>query len=122
MTVLAVAAGGALGSVLRFFLAGWVAGRLGAAAYGTLAVNVIGSFVMGVAFVILMERLSDMRLAPLVLTGCLGGFTTFSAFSLDAMRLWEAGQTSAMIAYVMASVLLSIIGLAIGLTLARAVL
>jgi CrcB protein len=53
-------------------------------------------------------------------TGILGGFTTFSAFSLDAMLLWERGDPGTAAAYVMASVLLSIAGLALGLTLIRA--
>ena len=120
MTVLAVALGGALGSALRFLVVGWVASRLGAVAYGTMTVNIIGSFIMGCVFVLLMERLGDARFAPFVMTGMLGGFTTFSAFSLDAMRMWEAGQTTAMIGYVAGSVVLSILGLALGLLAARA--
>ena len=79
-----VAIGGALGSVLRYLTVFAVGAPL-----ATMAVNIAGSFVMGVLFVALTNRL---HLSPLLMTGVLGGFTTFSAFSLDALKLYHSGQ------------------------------
>ena len=111
-SLIPIALGGALGSVLRF---------LTVAAFGaplaTLAVNVVGSFLMGAGFVLLAGRGSIA--GPLLMTGVLGGFTTFSAFSLDAAALWERGRPGLAALYVAGSVLLSIGGLFAGLALVR---
>lgn len=117
-----VAIGGAIGSVLRF-LVNVGALRAFGAAYpaGTLAVNVVGSFAMGVLAEGLARR-GAMHLAPLLMTGVLGGFTTFSAFSLDTLVLWERGQTAAALGYVALSLVLSIAALWAGLVLARGIL
>ncbi|MEE1613917.1 fluoride efflux transporter CrcB [Microvirga sp. CF3016] len=92
--------------------------------WGTLTVNVFGSLVMGVLTAWLIFKAGEGWSQPLRLfltTGILGGFTTFSAFSLDAVMLWERGQVGLAAAYVGASVLLSIAGLVAGLGLIRAV-
>jgi CrcB protein len=86
--------------------------------WGTLVVNVIGSFLMG-AIVIILAELSANRFAPLLMTGLLGGFTTFSAFSLDAVTLWQRGETMQAATYVAASVVLSLAALMAGLFVAR---
>lgn len=91
--------------------------------WGTLAVNVSGSLVMGLLAAWLASRAEaswsqDARL--LLMTGVLGGFTTFSAFSLDAWLLWERGAILHAGAYVLASVVLSIAALGAGLGLGRA--
>lgn len=91
--------------------------------WGTLAVNVVGSFAMGVLIGWLAFKAGEGWSQPTRLflaTGILGGFTTFSAFSLDAVLLWERGQAGLAAAYVAASVLLSILGLVAGLALVRA--
>lgn len=85
-----------------------------------LSVNVIGSFLMGV-FVIAAAQKGLTHLSPFVMTGLLGGFTTFSAFSLEAVTLFERGQIVAAGAYVALSVCLSIGGLMLGLWIARGV-
>jgi CrcB protein len=90
--------------------------------WGTLTVNVIGGFAMGVlagwlALKAGEEWTQSVRL--FVATGILGGFTTFSAFSLDAVLLWERGASAAAAAYVLASVVLSIAGLLAGLFVVR---
>jgi len=113
-TLTQVALGGALGSVLRYLTLSWVG-----APVATLAVNVLGSFVMGIFFVALTTR---TQLSPLLMAGVLGGFTTFSAFSLDAWKLWQAGQTGGALAYIAASVGLSLIAVALGATLTERVL
>jgi len=118
-----VAVGGAGGAVMRYLFAGWIGRMAGAGFMGTMAVNVLGSFLMGVCAVVMMERLpgSWARFSPLVITGFLGGFTTFSAFSLDAVYLLERGRTLVALGYIGGSVLLSMAGLVMGLSLARAV-
>jgi len=116
-----VAAGGAAGAVLRYLGGAWAGRLLGAGFAGTMAVNVVGSFLMGVLAAALMERVPGawQRMAPLLITGVLGGFTTFSAFSLDALYLLERGRHLAAAGYVVGSVCLSIAALYAGLTLAR---
>jgi fluoride exporter len=91
--------------------------------WGTLTVNVVGSFIMGAIAGWLASKAGEAWSQPLRLfltTGILGGFTTFSAFSLDAVLIWERGQSGLAATYVTASVLLSIAGLVAGLCLARA--
>ncbi|PVE23820.1 fluoride efflux transporter CrcB [Microvirga sp. KLBC 81] len=90
--------------------------------YGTLTVNVVGSFLMGAIAGWLAFKAGEgwsqhMRL--FLTTGILGGFTTFSAFSLDALLIWERGEMGLALGYVAASVVLSIAGLAAGLALVR---
>jgi CrcB protein len=90
--------------------------------WGTLTVNVSGSFAMGVLAGWLALKAGaawtpSMRL--FLATGVLGGFTTFSAFSLDAVLLWQRGQGAAAAAYVLGSVVLSIAGLLFGLFVVR---
>ena len=116
-----VAAGGAIGSALRF-AAGMAVLRAGFTGFpvAVLSVNVIGSALMGIAVVWLNQRgLADWQ--PFVLTGLLGGFTTFSAFSLEAYTLFERGQTGAAATYVALSVGLSLAGLVAGVALARGI-
>jgi fluoride exporter len=121
MNVALVAAGGAMGSVLRHFcnLAAlrWFGSNF---PWGTLSVNVLGSFVMGVFIELLARRFggsNELRL--FIATGVLGGFTTFSAFSLDFVILTERGAMGQALVYALASVVLSILALFFGLWLVR---
>ncbi|MEM1315803.1 MAG: fluoride efflux transporter CrcB [Pseudomonadota bacterium] len=122
MTVLQVALGGAIGAALRWWLAGAVTRWAGPGfPWGTFAVNVVGALVMGVAAAVMMERLPGAwgRFAPFLMTGVLGGFTTFSAFSLEALFLIERGRHAAAAAYMGGSVLACVLALWLGLTLVR---
>lgn len=88
--------------------------------FGTLAINVSGSFLMGLAvgyFAFRGGLPQEWRL--FLTTGVLGGFTTFSAFSLETALLWERGETGSAAAYVIGSVLLAILGLFAGLAIVR---
>ncbi|EKE43425.1 CrcB-like protein [Oceaniovalibus guishaninsula JLT2003] len=121
-TVLQVALGGALGSVLRLLVGtAWLraAGPLPLPA-ATLTVNVVGSAAMG-AFVVLAAQRDLMFLSPFVMTGLLGGFTTFSAFSLESVGLLERGEAGLAALYIGLSVALSLTGLWLGMIVARAV-
>lgn len=116
--LISVAIGGALGASARY-LTGQVLLRSagGGFPWGTLTVNILGSLLMGLAFVFLTQNAPKWM--PFLMTGVLGGFTTFSAFSLDAFQLYERGQTSAALTYVIASVVLSIAALIAGIAIAR---
>ena len=122
LTLSQVALGGAIGASLRH-LANIGAMRLFGSGFpvSTLFVNTLGSFLMGVLVSALAFK-GGMRFAPFLMTGVLGGFTTFSAFSLDAVTLWDRGQSLTAAGYVVASVGFSIFALALGSLLARAVL
>ncbi len=119
LAFLQVGLGGALGAMLRFG-AGLLALRLVGAGFpvGVLGVNVLGSFLMGLCVVYLGTR-GLTHLSPLLMTGVLGGFTTFSAFSLEAYTLFERGAVGQAALYVGLSVGLSIGALVLGVTLAR---
>ena len=117
-----VAVGGALGSVGRYVVGLAMTRLLGPAfPWGTLTVNVAGSLAMGVVFALVAGRNSlQPELRALLMTGFLGGFTTFSAFSLDLWALAERGETAAALAYGAASVVVSLAALVAGLALVRA--
>lgn len=121
MTFLSVALGGAIGASARFAV-NLAAARLFGMGFpvGTLCVNVLGSFAMGVLAVLLLDRASP--LAPFLLTGVLGGFTTFSAFSLDTLMLWERGEPGLALVYVILSVAASLLAVFAGLALGRSIL
>ena len=88
--------------------------------YGTLAVNVIGGFLMGLFIELLARRFEGSpELRLFIAIGILGGFTTFSSFSLDVAVLWERGELAIALSYMLASVILSIGALFLGLWLAR---
>tara|TARA_R110002049_G_scaffold48877_1_gene140432 strand:- start:1397 stop:1774 length:378 start_codon:yes stop_codon:yes gene_type:complete len=113
--VISVALGGAFGAVARYLVGMAVAFPL-----GTLAVNVLGSFAIGLVWTLFAVR-GLQAWFPLVMTGFLGGFTTFSAFSLDTLRLVEGGRYGAAGGYALASVLLSLVACALGLWLAKGI-
>jgi CrcB protein len=121
-TLAQVALGGAIGASARYLTNVAVLRGIGPGfPWATVIVNVAGSFLMGVLVVWLAEK-GAMRLAPFLMTGILGGFTTFSAFSLDAVVLWERGEPVQAAIYVAGSVVLSVAALIVGMALTRGVL
>ena len=121
-TLLEVALGGAVGASARYLTYAALSRAAGQGfPWATIVVNVAGSFLMGVLVVWLAEK-GSMRLAPFLMTGILGGFTTFSAFSLDAVVLWERGEPVQASVYVAGSVVLSVAALIVGMALTRGVL
>ena len=93
--------------------------------WGTLIINILGSLLMGIAAGYFVHRSGESWAQPARLfltTGILGGFTTFSAFSLDAVLLWERGAAGAAAFYVLGSVICALAGLVAGLALARGLL
>ena len=121
MNLLLVAFGGAAGSVLRYLVGVWTLRAFGPNfPWGTITVNIIGSFVIGLLVEIVARRFNaSAELRLLLVTGFLGGFTTFSAFSLDFMVLFERGQMMAAGGYLVASVFLALLAVFAGLSLGR---
>lgn len=121
MAYLLVFLGAGLGGAMRHGVNQLATQVLGVAfPYGTLAVNVTGSFAMGLLaeyFALRGHLPQDVRL--FLATGVLGGFTTFSAFSLDTISLWERGEWTGAAAYAAASLAFSLLGLVAGLMLVR---
>ena len=122
--ILAVAFGGAVGAVGRYLAVTQVSHWLGSGfPYGTLAVNVVGSFIMGALIEVFALVWSPSQVLRAFLTvGCLGAFTTFSTFSMETILLVERGETGQAAIYALASVVLSVLGFFAGLQLFRAVL
>lgn len=121
MQWLAIALGGALGSVGRFAAVSYLTPLFNYRfPFGTFAVNVIGSLLIGVAYVILVEKAAvsaEWRL--FFITGLLGGFTTFSAFSLELLQLWQGGHLLNAFVYALASVAVCLLMVFIGAFMAQ---
>ena len=115
--------GGAIGAGLRYLVGNAALRMFGPSfPWGTVIVNIVGSLAMGLLIGILAKRTGTPNEIRIFLaTGILGGFTTFSAFSLDAINLWERGNSTAAAGYVIGSVVLSLMALFAGLMIMRSV-
>ena len=118
---LAIGIGGAVGSLLRFWMSTWVHSFVGRGfPYGTLTVNVLGCLVMGVLFVLFTERFSDSTvLRAGILIGVIGGFTTFSSFSIETFNLIEQGAHLKALANAAGSLVLCIGATWVGVIIGR---
>ena len=119
--VIFIALGGALGALSRHGMAAFVNEQLGHRyASGTLIVNLLGSFAIGILYVLITEKLvihPDWR--QVLIIGFLGAFTTFSTFSLDAVLLWENGSAGLALLYVIGSVVCCVFAAGAAITLTR---
>jgi CrcB protein len=122
MTLVLIAVGGAAGAVARYMVDGWVLDRTGGELpWGTLVVNVSGSFVLGLLFAMAIERdvlAAEVR-GPLMI-GFLGAYTTFSTLMLESWRLWEDGAVALALGNLAVSALAGLVAVVAGLTLGRA--
>ncbi len=119
--LLAIAGGGALGAVMRFLVSSGVYRVLGKEfPYGTLTVNLLGSFFMGLCFILMVERnLVSMEWRSIIMVGFLGAFTTFSTFSMETLSLLESGELTRALLNILLSVTLCLVATWIGLTIGR---
>ncbi|MFO7894713.1 MAG: fluoride efflux transporter CrcB [Longimicrobiales bacterium] len=114
MKLLLIAAAGALGAVARYGLSGWVQGRATFFPWGTLVVNVLGSFLLGLAFRYLEATTLPAEWRQAVTVGFLGAFTTFSTFSYEAVAMIQDGDWHQAGWYVLASVALGLAAVVAG--------
>jgi CrcB protein len=123
MDSLWVALGGGLGATARYVLGGWVVARLGSGfPFHTLLINVTGSLAIGVLLVLLTERLVvDPAWRLLLVVGFLGGYTTFSSYTFEALSLLEEGDWMAATGYVLGSNGLGLVAAYLGMVLARVI-
>lgn len=119
--LLFIALGGAGGAVSRYLLANYIHNLTSHhIPFGTLAVNVLGSFMIGILYVLIIEKMlvhQDWR--SILIVGFLGAFTTFSTFSLESINLLEQGQVTSALFYVLASVTLCIFAVWLAIVLTR---
>ena len=119
-----VAAGGALGALSRFYISAWVYAHAGRAfPWGTLSVNLLGSFLMGFLTLYLLNRFPEsVQWRTMILTGFLGALTTFSTFSIETLDLLQKQAYIAALANVTLSVVLCIGAVAVGMFVAKWIL
>jgi len=119
--VLAIAVGGALGALSRYWVVGLASSLFERSfPYATLVVNVLGSFLIGVGYILIVERL---HIAPawhaVLMVGFIGAFTTFSTFSLETVSLIQDGRLVTALLYILSSVVVCLLATAAGILLAR---
>lgn len=117
----AVAIGGALGSIARYALSTYIFDISSHKfPYATLIVNVLGTFAMGILFVVIVERSAmPAEMRSLLMIGFVGAFTTFSTFSLDALGLWQNGHIFMSLVYMLATIILCLIAISSAIWLTR---
>lgn len=119
--VVAIAVGGALGALSRYWVVGLVT-RLFERSfpYGTLAVNILGSFLIGIGYIVIVERLHvASEWHAILMVGFIGAFTTFSTFSLETVSLMQEGRLMAALTYIFSSVLVCLLATVAGILLAK---
>ncbi len=121
LQAISIAAGGAVGALLRFWTSNGVHALLGRGfPYGTLSVNILGSLAMGFLYVLFLERMTvEPEVRAALLVGLLGAFTTFSTFSIETLNLMEQAEYAKALFNMILSVLGCVIAAWIGLKIGR---
>jgi len=123
VTIFGVAIAGALGALARYGLGGWLTSRFpGSFPWETFIINISGSFIIGLLFVIFTERLMPHpALRVSLMVGFVGAYTTFSTFSLETFRLIEDGAVGLALANIFGSVTAGLVAVYLGIVIARAI-
>ncbi|RTK96434.1 MAG: fluoride efflux transporter CrcB [Neisseriaceae bacterium] len=114
--------GAGFGGVCRFVLGSLIISIMGKNfPWATMSINLIGSFLMGFLFVLISNRLADLAplLTPLILVGILGGFTTFSSFSIETLKLIQNGKLAYALTYVLISTIIGVSFAGLGFMIAQ---
>ncbi|HDK38289.1 MAG TPA: fluoride efflux transporter CrcB [Thiolapillus brandeum] len=121
MQAFAIAAGGAVGALMRYWVSTAIYAWLGRGfPWGTLAVNLLGSFAMGLLYILLLERLtSGPEVRAFLLIGVLGAFTTFSTFSIETLNLLEDAEFGKALLNAAGSVIICVAAAWLGVVLGR---
>lgn len=121
LNLVAIAGGGAIGALMRFWISNSVYDIYGRDfPFGTLVVNVLGSFLMGLLFILLTERFTlDPAWRAALLIGLLGAFTTFSTFSIETLNLFIAGEAFRAVMNILLSVVVCILATWLGILIGR---
>ncbi|MDY6957368.1 MAG: fluoride efflux transporter CrcB [Pseudomonadota bacterium] len=123
LIAVAVGIGGGAGAMCRYGLVMLASRLIGGFPFGTLAVNVLGAFGIGFGFLYCQRRPEwAVAVRAFAMTGFLGGFTTFSAFSLETLQLWSQGAHGKALVNILGNVTLSLAGVALGMVAARRLL
>lgn len=121
LQLIAIALGGAVGSVARFLAANMVATQFGTRfPYGTLMVNLVGSFLIGLMYILIVEKFKmSAEIRGLVMVGFLGAFTTFSTFSLEILDMLKSGALIGAALYLLVSVIVGVANVWLGMQLGK---
>jgi len=121
LQLIAIAIGGALGSVARFLAANMIALHIGTRfPYGTLMVNLVGSFLIGLTYILIVEKFKlSAEVRGLVMVGFLGAFTTFSTFSLELLDMLKSGALVGAGFYLALSVVVGVVNVWLGMQLGK---
>ena len=124
MEIVWVGIGGSIGAIGRYLIGRELTARVGGLfPWGTFTVNLAGALLIGVLFALLTERgVGHEHLRALLVAGFLGGFTTFSSYTLEAVNLFESGDWTMALAYLLGSNLLGLVACAAGIATVRALL
>jgi CrcB protein len=117
MKLALVALGGGFGALIRFLLSGWIqANNATTFPFGTFTVNILGCFLIGIAWATLSSHPQNLW-TPFLMIGILGGFTTFSTFGLESIQFYQAGKTGILLAYVLLSNIVGLLAVLVGIKL-----
>jgi len=120
--VLLLIAGGAVGTVCRYYLSGWVQQSTSSAfPYGIFTVNIVGSLVIGICWGVSEQYNISPHYRLFIFTGLLGGFTTFSSFMLDTMALFKTGDYKTALMYILTSNIFGILAVFLGYIIGKSV-